>query len=169
MRPVGIGETLRQALAKLVMRSAGEQEKMAYGNLQLFAGPKSHIEGTTHIVRQKRLERARSKQREEEAEASDVEEETEGVAALICNLRIETAETEEEAAECLEATLNMEMEVVWNINVEGEEGDDGTQRDMGDSDFLTHDEEPSGTTLIDARNGFNNLSRLTMLWTVRYC
>ena len=27
VRPVGIGETLRQALAKLVMRAAGEQAK----------------------------------------------------------------------------------------------------------------------------------------------
>ena len=26
--------------------------------------------------------------------------------------------------------------------------------------------EPSGTTLVDARNGFNELSRLTMLWVV---
>ena len=29
--------------------------------------------------------------------------------------------------------------------------------------------EPSGTTLVDARNGFNELSRLAMLWTVRHC
>ena len=30
---MGIGETLRQALAKLVMRAAGEQAKTACGNL----------------------------------------------------------------------------------------------------------------------------------------
>ena len=34
VRPVVIGETLRRALAKLVMRAAGEQAKTAYGNLQ---------------------------------------------------------------------------------------------------------------------------------------
>ena len=36
--PVGIGETLRRALVKLVMRAVGEQEKTACGNLQLCAG-----------------------------------------------------------------------------------------------------------------------------------
>ena len=42
---VGIGETLRQALAKLVMREAGDQEKTACGNLQLCAGVKVAVEG----------------------------------------------------------------------------------------------------------------------------
>ena len=45
VRPVGIGETLRQALAKLVMRAAGEQAKTACGNLQLCAGLEAGIEG----------------------------------------------------------------------------------------------------------------------------
>ena len=36
--PVGIGETIRRALAKLVMRAAGDQAKTACGNLQLCAG-----------------------------------------------------------------------------------------------------------------------------------
>ena len=36
--PVGIGETLHRALAKLVMREAGDQAKTACGNLQLCAG-----------------------------------------------------------------------------------------------------------------------------------
>ena len=38
VRPVGIGETLRRALAKLVMRATGEQAKTACRNLQLCAG-----------------------------------------------------------------------------------------------------------------------------------
>ena len=33
VRPVGIGETILRALAKIVMRSAGDQEKKACGNL----------------------------------------------------------------------------------------------------------------------------------------
>ena len=33
---------------------------------------------------------------------------------------------------------------------------------------LTQDAEPGGTTLVDARNGFNDLIRLAMLWTVRH-
>ena len=37
VRPVDIGETLRWALAKLVMRSSDDQVKIACGNLQLCA------------------------------------------------------------------------------------------------------------------------------------
>ena len=42
----------------------------------------------------------------------------------------------------------------------------GAQRALGDLEFLTQDVEPSGTMLVDARNGFNELGRLAMLWTV---
>ena len=45
MRPVGIGETLRGSLAKLVMRAAGEQANTACENLQLYAGLETGIEG----------------------------------------------------------------------------------------------------------------------------
>ena len=34
--------------------------------------------------------------------------------------------------------------------------------------LLNHDAEPGGTTLVDARNGFNKMSCLVMLWTVRH-
>ena len=47
---MGIGETLRQALVKLVMRAAGEQAKTAYGNLQLCVGLEAGIEGATYAV-----------------------------------------------------------------------------------------------------------------------
>ena len=43
VRPVGIGETIRRALAKLVMRAAGDQAKTACGNLQLCAGLEAGI------------------------------------------------------------------------------------------------------------------------------
>ena len=55
--PVGIGETLHQALAKLIMRAAGDQAKTACGNLQLCAGLQAGIEGTTHAVGKQRLKR----------------------------------------------------------------------------------------------------------------
>ena len=54
---MGIGETLRRALAKLAMRAAGEQSKTACGNLQLCAGLEAGIEGATHAVGQRRVER----------------------------------------------------------------------------------------------------------------
>ena len=58
------------------------------------------------------------------------------------------------------------MEVEEDEGSEGEEGGGGTQRALGALEFLTQDAEPSGTTLVDARNGFNELIRLAMLWTV---
>ena len=39
---------------------------------------------------------------------------------------------------------------------------------LKDTVLLTHYVEPGGTTFVDARNGFNELSCLTMLWTVRH-
>ena len=50
VRPVVIGETLRRALDKLVIRAAGYQAKTACGNLQLCAGLESGIEGSNHAV-----------------------------------------------------------------------------------------------------------------------
>ena len=111
MRPVGIGETLRRALAKIVMRAAGDQAKTACGNLQLCAGLKAGIEGATHAVGQRRVERVRARRVEEEGEvAAAAEEQDEDggeVAGLINNLIIETAGTEEEAEEGLAAALGM--------------------------------------------------------------
>ena len=51
----------------------------------------------------------------------------------------------------------------------GVEGGGGTQRALEALEFLTQEAEPSGTTLVDACNGFNELSRLVMLWTVQHC
>ena len=60
------------------------------------------------------------------------------------------------------------MEVVEYEGSKGEEEGGGTQREMEALEFLTQESEPSCTTIIDARNGFNELSRLEMLWTVRH-
>ena len=48
--PVEIRETLRQALAKFVMRASGYQEKTACGNLQMCADPEAGIDGVIHAV-----------------------------------------------------------------------------------------------------------------------
>ena len=169
MHPVGIGETLRQALAKFVMRAAGDQAKTACGNLQLCAGLEAGIEGATHAVGQQRLSRVRERREvtEEEA-ATEAEEEEEGVgiAAGLSNLNIETAGTEEEAAAGLAEALGMEVEE--DEGSEGKEGGGGTQRALEDLEFLNQDADPSRRTLVDARNGFNELSRLAMMWTFRH-
>ena len=74
-----IGETLRRALAKLVMRAAGDQAKTVCSNLQLCAVLEAGIEGSTHAVGQRRLARVRGRREgmEEEA-AAEAEEEEEG-------------------------------------------------------------------------------------------
>ena len=46
---------------------------------------------------------------------------------------------------------------------EVEKGGDGTQWALGALEFLTQYAEPSVTSLADAHNGFNELSRLEML------
>ena len=51
---------------------------------------------------------------------------------------------------------------------EGEEGGGGTLRALEALEFLTQEAEPIGTLLVDARNGFNELSRFAMLWTVQH-
>ena len=118
VRPVGIGEMLRRALAKLVMRAAGEQVKTLCGNLQLCAGLEDGIEGGNHAVGQSRVDRVLSRrgemaeeteeEGEEPEEGGDPEEEgTELVAGLI-NLTIETEGTEEEAEDGLAVYLEME-------------------------------------------------------------
>ena len=35
--------------------------------------------------------------------------------------------------------------------------------------LLNQEAEHSRTTLVDARNGFNDLIHLEMMWTVRHC
>ena len=113
-----IGKMFFRALAKLVMMAAGDS-KTACGNLQLCTGLESGIEGSTHTMGQRRLERSRVRRSKEEAEASDVEDYTESVAAVLDNLTIETEGIEEESAEGLEAALGMEVEEVGKINGEG--------------------------------------------------
>ena len=54
MRPIGIRETLRRAIAKLVMRAERDQEKTLCGSLQLCAGIESRIEEATHALAQRR-------------------------------------------------------------------------------------------------------------------
>ena len=65
VRPVGIGGTLRRSLDKVVMRAAGDQAKTACGNLQLCAGLEAGIEGATHAVGQRRVERLLERRVEE--------------------------------------------------------------------------------------------------------
>ena len=92
------------------MRASGGQAKTACGNLQMYEGLEAGIEGSSHAVGQKRQGKSKQKQREEEARRPVEEEETDIVAVGIENLNIETAGTEEEAPEDLNAALRMDIE-----------------------------------------------------------
>ena len=167
---MGIGETLRWALSYIVMRAAGDQAKTACGNPQLCAGIEVGIEGGTHTVGQLMLERVKARQQiGEYTEVSNEEEESGGVAACRNKIIIETVGTEEESAEILEAMQEMEVKLGRGYLVEVDDGVDGTLRSLGAREFLTPNAEPSGTTIVDAHDGFNELSQLEMLWTVRHC
>ena len=170
---MGIRKMLLRALAKLVTSAEEDQAKTACGNLHLCAGLEAGIEGETQSVGQRRVERVRAGRVEEEGEeyvAVEGNDKDGGeVAVGFHNLTIETAGTEEEATEGLEAALDtQELEVEGAGGSKGEEGGGETQRALEALEFLTHDAESIGMTLVDARNGFNELSRLAMLWTVRH-
>ena len=112
---MGIGGTLRWALAKLIMRAAGHLSKTVCGNIQLCAGLKAVIEGSTHAIGKWRMERSREIQRDQEAQTSDEKE-------VLGNIIIETAGTEEEVTEGLEAALGMEIEEVGTFMVKDRKG-----------------------------------------------
>ena len=82
------------------------------------------------------------------------------------NLSIETAGTEEEAEERLGDLLELKVKRYGEGEGEGKEGGMGTQGALGDLESLTQDAEPRGTTLVDACNGFNELSCLEIMGTV---
>ena len=91
--------------------------------------------------------------------------------ASLNNIIIETGRTEEEAAEGLEAALgraSQDIVVEENRRKEGEDKGGESQRALGACEFLTQESDPTGTPLVDTRNGFNELSRLAMMWTVRH-
>ena len=66
VHPIRIGETLRRALTKLVMRAEGDQAKTVCDNLQICAGLEGGRERATHAVGQRILEIVIWKEREEE-------------------------------------------------------------------------------------------------------
>ena len=103
----------------------------------------------------------RRRQEREKDATLDKEEESDRMVVGLHNLTIETKGTKEETAARLGAAL--EMEVDGEDEGKNKEGGDGTQKALGALEFLTQDVDPSGTTLVDARNGFNELSRLAML------
>ena len=72
--------------------------------------------------------------------------------------------TEEEAVGIIEKAIGMEIEEEGK----GEKGGDGTLRALVAIEFLIQEVDLIGTKLADSYNGFNELSRLEIMWTVRH-
>ena len=78
---MGIGVMLRRALAKLVMRAAGDHVNTVYGNLQLCAGLEAYIDGGNNDIGQRKRDisdRKREKESGNEAEDEEEKETNEG-------------------------------------------------------------------------------------------
>ena len=98
----------------------------------------------------------RIKENDAGIETEDEEEEAEGGDGL----RVNTGATEEEVAQIENTEMRME--------VEGEVERKGTLMTPEDIWFLTQEAEPISSTLVGARNGFNDLRHLEILWTVQH-
>ena len=152
VRPLGIGEVWRRAIAKCVLVACGEDAKASCGSTQLCAGLEAGIEGAMHAV----------KSRSEELETMEFGEWE--VDDSIWEEMAEDGQVQDTLPERL-ARVAREETAGAILSQEGQEN-----AGMGD--------EPSGGSgaakeedillLVDAANGFNNLSRLGMLWTVRH-
>ena len=92
------------------------------------------------------------------------------MAGLLNNLSIDTGGTEEEVAEGLEAALGVKVDGYGKDEDAGKSEEEGVGklRALGSPEFLSQDADPSRTTLVDARNGLNELSRLAIMWTVQH-
>ena len=152
VRPLGIGEVWQRLWAKLVLEDAGQQGKLACGSEQLCAGLEAGIEGAIHAVRQRReakLDAALGVATEGGGEVEDGEV----VGPSGGSLAGESVEDEEavidEAMAAAAQTEQNPFAVMMNRMSE--------QVETGE-----------GLTLVDARNGFNELSRLAMLWNIRH-
>ena len=59
-----------------------------------------------------------------------------------------------------------------DTQVKVERKEDGADEDTlpttGDTGCMTQEELPGSIKIIDSKNGFNKLSRLEMLWTLRH-
>ena len=106
---MGIMDTLRQSLAKLVMRTSGDQAKTECRNIHLCTGLEDGMEGAAHTVEKRRRERTEMGREEESGDKAEYKEEDETREG---GVMVDTGGTEEEAAQKLETALEMEAETV---------------------------------------------------------
>ena len=148
VRPLGIGETI----AKCVLKVYSEDTKVACGSTQLCADLEAGIEGAMHAVAEQAEERDSMEFGEWEVDDNIWEKEAK----------------DGDVQDSLPMRRAREARATALLTQEGQE--DGMVESLEDTA-----EGESGTPsvdeillLVDATNGFNMLSRLSMLWTVRH-
>ena len=129
VRPLGIGEMWRRAIAKCALRVCGPDAKAACGSTNLCAGLEAGIEGALHSVRRRMR--------------------TGGM------MIFEDDDNEVPFGDALLTQQTIPPP-----------GPSNTPIDIPDESETVPEGEV--VLLVDAANGFNNLSRYSMLWTVRH-
>eukprot|EP00957_Ditylum_brightwellii_P005822 442985-Ditylum_brightwellii.AAC.1 len=186
--PVGIKEIFCRLFAKLVIWATGNNMKTAYSNLQLCAGTEAGIEGAVHAMQIRREQRWAEAQREQEvaakqqpAEGGEDKDEDKALPLHKSQMALDkeslsmegkslpTAEGTAKDSPLGETELTQDEQGAEGLVVEEREqvakeweaaSAEGATLILGDG--------PSGTTLVDVRNGFNELSHMAMLWKVRH-
>ena len=157
-RPVGIGEVYRRLMAKILLLVVGHQATVACSNFNLCAGLPAGIEGAVHAV-QEFWDGAH--QRDEPAPFATQETGYNPPAELVDRGVFEVPDP-------AEAELHTQPDPavpaeLLNYDTDSDEDDErGNRMEDGARTGVT------GVLLVDARNGFNELGRKAMLWTVRH-
>ncbi|MEM7495956.1 MAG: hypothetical protein AAF471_07510, partial [Myxococcota bacterium] len=148
VRPIGIGEVFRRLFAKCVLRVCGSQAMALCGNFNLCAGLSAGMEGAIHALCQVWEAAGTDKaaaQPTTEADGNQADNNNSGQSDS------RTAEADEARAS------GGDME---------EHGEQEAQASAPTHSQVSTD--PTAILLVDARNGFNELNRRAMLWTVRH-
>ena len=154
-RPVGIGEMCRRLMAKSVLATVGGRATSATGNYNLCVGLKAGIEGGVHVIREAMKEAELAVERATYVNEDPSEEDSE--------------ESDDGESDGDSSTASRNRVVRWRDEENGDNNSSGDEDLQPYPGMQTYDlMNPHGTLCIDARNGFNELNRKAMLWTVRH-
>jgi len=155
VRPLGIGEIFRRTIAKCVLTVCGEDAKAACGSTQLCAGLEAGIEGALHAVAEQSEELSSMEFGEWEVDDDIWEKEA----------------ADGEVQDSLPMRRDREARAARAAALLTQEGQDEGMEESSEDTAAGESGTPSleeVLLLVDATNGFNLLSRLGMLWTVRH-
>ncbi|KAI2504762.1 hypothetical protein MHU86_9698 [Fragilaria crotonensis] len=138
-RPVGIGEVYRRLWAKCLLKAIGSQATAACGNFNLCAGLQAGIEGAVHAVRDVFADPSLIPAPPPDSQDADAP--------------LTQASEDPPAAPPPIPLADMTLDEAFAAIAD----------DVGLSSA-----EASAVLLVDATNGFNELGRKAMLWTVRH-